>query len=63
MAPFAYKSIRRLSMNLEDYTRLHAAMDIPTEGTGSLFRELLEKILEVIIRVEREAILGVSNSH
>lgn len=50
-------------MNLEVFTRLHAAMDIPTQGTGSLFRELLEKKLEVIIRVEGEAVLRVSNSH
>ena len=41
-------------MNLEDYKRLHEAMEIASQGTGSPCRELLEKMFEVIIQLECE---------
>ena len=50
-------------MNLEDYKRLHEALEIPSQGTGSPYRELLEKMLEVVIRLEREAVLGMNYDH
>ena len=50
-------------MNLEDYKRLHEALEIPSQGTGSPFRELLEKMFEVVIRLEREAVLGMNYDH
>ena len=50
-------------MNLEDYKRLHEALEIPSQGTGSPYRELLEKMFEVIIRLEREAVLGMKHDH
>lgn len=31
-------------MNLESYKRLHKAMEIPPQGTGSPFRDLLERM-------------------
>ena len=42
-------------MNIEDYKRLHEAMEIPSQGTGSPYRELLEKMFKVVIRLERQA--------
>ena len=50
-------------MNLEDYKRLNETMEIPSQGTGSSFRELLEKMFKVIIRLEREAVLGMNYNH
>ena len=50
-------------MNLEDYNRLHEALEIPSQGTGSSFRELIEKMFEVVIRLEREAVLGMNYDH
>ena len=47
-------------MNLEDYKRLHEALEIPSQGTDSPYRELLEKMFEVVIRLEREAVLGMN---
>ena len=50
-------------MNLEDYKRLHEALEIPSQGTGSPYREMLEKMFKVIIRLEREAVLGMNYDH
>ena len=50
-------------MNLEDYKRLHEAMELRSQGTGSPYRELLEKIFEVVIRLECEAVLGMNYEH
>ena len=50
-------------MNLENCKRLHEALEIPSQGTGSPYRELLEKMLEVVIRLEREAVLGMNYDH
>ena len=50
-------------MNLEDYKRLHEALEIPSQETGSPYRELLEKMFEVVIRLEREALLGMNYDH
>ena len=50
-------------MNLEDYKRLHEAMEIPSQGTGSPYRELLEKMFEVVIRLERETVLVMNYDH
>ena len=50
-------------MNLEDYKRLHEAMEVPSQGTGSPFRDLLEKMFDEIVRLERESTRGVSYDH
>ena len=50
-------------MNLEDYKRLHEALEIPSQGTDSPYRELLEKMFKVVIRLEREAVLGKNYDH
>ena len=50
-------------MNLEDYKRFHKALEIPSQGTGSPYRELLEKMFEVVIRLEREAVPGMYYDH
>ena len=50
-------------MNLEDYKRLHEAMEVPSQGTGSPFRDLLEKMFDEIVRLERESTRGVSCGH
>ena len=50
-------------MNLEDSKRLHEALVIPSQGTGSPFRELLEKMFEVVIRLDRESVLGMNYDH
>ena len=43
-------------MNLGDHKRLHEAMVIPSQGTGSPFRDLLEKMFDKIAQLERVAI-------
>ena len=43
-------------MKLEDHKRLHEAMEIPSQGTGSPFRDLLEKMFDEIVRLVRETI-------
>ena len=50
-------------MNTEDYKRLHEALEIPSQGTGSPYREMLEKMFEVDIRLEREAVLEMNYDH
>ena len=47
-------------MNLEDFKRLHEAMEVPSQGMGSPFRDLLEKMFNEIVRLERESTRGVS---
>ena len=50
-------------MNLEDYKRLHEAMEVTSQGTGSPFRDLLEKMFNEIVRLERESTRGVNYDH
>ena len=45
-------------MNLEDYKQLHEALEIPSQGTGSPYRELLEKMFDEIVQLERVATRG-----
>ena len=47
-------------MNMENYKRLHKAVEIPSQLTGCTFKELLEKMFDEIIRLEREATCGVN---
>ena len=47
-------------MNIEVYGQLHEPMEIPSQGTGSSFRELLKKMFEVVFRLIREATRGVN---
>ena len=50
-------------MNLEDCEWLYEAVEIPSQRTGSPFKELLEKMFEVMIRLERKAVLGINDNH
>ena len=56
-------SVWRPSTKLEDYKRLHEAKEIPSKKTGSPFREPLVKKFNAIVRLEREAYLGVDYDH
>lgn len=47
-------------MNIVDYKRLHGAMEIPNQETGSPLRESLEKMLDEIVRLERQRSSGVN---
>ena len=40
-------------MNIEDYKLLQEAMVIPSQGTGSPFRNLLVKMFNAIVQLER----------
>ena len=42
-------------MNLEDFKRLHEAMVIPSQGPGSLFRDVVGKMFEKTVQLERAA--------
>ena len=50
-------------MNLEDCKPLDEALEIPSKGTGYPYRELLENMFEVVIRLDREAVLGMNYDH
>ena len=50
-------------MKLEDYKRLHESMEIPSQGTGSPFIDMFEKMFDEIVRLEREATRGVNYDH
>ena len=63
MPPIVCISIWRPLMKLENYKRSQGAMKIPSQKTGSPFRELLVKEFNVIVRLEREPYLGVGTNH
>ena len=46
-------------MNVEDNKRLHEAIEIPSQGTGYLFWDELEKMFDEIVRLVREATRSV----
>ena len=50
-------------MSLEGYKHQRDAMDVPSQGNLSPFRELLEQLLDTVVRLDREASLGVSYGH
>ena len=41
-------------MNIDDYKRLHEAIGIPSQGTGSPFSDPLAKMFDEIVRLECE---------
>lgn len=60
MPPIVYVSVWRPKMKLEDFKRLHEAMEIPSHGTGPPFMDLLENMFDEIVRLERGATRSLS---
>ena len=50
-------------MRIEDYKRQRDAMEVPSHGNLSPFREVLEQLLDTVVRLDREASLGGGYSH
>ncbi len=50
-------------MSIKDYKRQRSAMEVPSQGNFSLFKELLEQLFDMVVRLGREASLGGSYGH
>ena len=50
-------------MSIENYKRHRDAQEIQSDGKLSPIRELLEQLFEMVVRLDREASLGVSYAH
>ncbi len=50
-------------MSLEDYKRQRAAMEVPSLGNLSPFKELLEQLFDMVGRLNRDTSLGGSYGH
>ncbi len=50
-------------MNIEDYKRQRDAMKFPSQENLSPFKELLEQLFDMVVRLDREACLGGSYGH
>ncbi len=50
-------------MSIEDYKRQRDAMEVPSHGNLSPVRELLQQLLDTVVRLDREASLGGGYGH
>ena len=50
-------------MSIEDSKRLLDALALQSHGKLSPFREMLEQLIDMLVRLDREAYLGVDFDH
>ena len=50
-------------MSIEDYTRQREVMEMQSQGKVSKVGELLEQLYDMVVRLDREARLGVNCGH